>query len=244
MNCGSSLCLCGLCGSVRWPGSHGGAVPPLLTNSSSVLLRQDGVWHSLLQRCDAYTCANTSSSNKIQRIYAGLKITACMAGANSEQKTKKNTQKNPNCLFWRARSKNEVLGAKESRVPRMPLALNTTRGVGKTPKPPLWPDAWTHPYPHPISETSSPAPSGSEQAPPAATEAPVKLRLTFLTGIFSISADWGRLRTLLSNTSSCSDWKSQGNSTGLPSNMFKNMTLCYQLTVTKRVEATAIPPAL
>ena len=53
------------------------------------------------------------------------------------QKTKK-----LNCHFWRARSK--------SRVLRMPPALNTTRGVGRRPKLPLWPKPWTHPYPHPI----------------------------------------------------------------------------------------------
>ena len=38
----------------------------------------------------------------------------------------------------------------KSRVLSMPPALNTTRGVGKPPKPHLQPDLWTHPYPHPI----------------------------------------------------------------------------------------------
>ena len=36
------------------------------------------------------------------------------------------------------------------RVLRKPLAHSTTNGVGKTPKPPPQPNAWTHPYPHPI----------------------------------------------------------------------------------------------
>ena len=31
-----------------------------------------------------------------------------------------------------------------------PPARNTTWGVGKPPKPPLWLDLWTHPYPHPV----------------------------------------------------------------------------------------------
>ena len=39
--------------------------------------------------------------------------------------------------------------ASKSRVLCMPPAL-TTKGVGKTPKPPLQPDPWTHPYPHAI----------------------------------------------------------------------------------------------
>ena len=29
-------------------------------------------------------------------------------------------------------------------------AHNTTLGVDETPKPHLWPDPWTHPYPLPI----------------------------------------------------------------------------------------------
>ena len=40
------------------------------------------------------------------------------------------------------RSKNSVL--------RMAPAHNTTKVVGKPPKPLLRPDPWTHPYPHPI----------------------------------------------------------------------------------------------
>ena len=40
---------------------------------------------------------------------------------------------------------------RKSRVLRMPPAhTTTTRGVGKTPKPPLQPNPWTHPYPHPM----------------------------------------------------------------------------------------------
>ena len=83
-------------GSTRWLGHHGGAVPPLSTDSSSVLLDRMG---SGILCCNACTCANIPSSNKIQRIYMCLKITACMAGANSEQKTKKKKKKKPNCHF-------------------------------------------------------------------------------------------------------------------------------------------------
>ena len=66
------------------------------------------------------------------------------------QKTKK--KKKSYCHFWRVWSKIWVL--------RMPPAHSTTLAVGKTPKSPLQPDLWTHPYPHPIWGTSS----GSEQA--------------------------------------------------------------------------------
>ena len=38
----------------------------------------------------------------------------------------------------------------KSRILNMPSAHETTRGVGKLPKPPLLPDPWTHPYPHSI----------------------------------------------------------------------------------------------
>ena len=50
----------------------------------------------------------------------------------------------------------------KSRVLRMPPALNSTEGWAKTPKPLLWPDAWTHLFPHPIRNQLAPA-SGSEQ---------------------------------------------------------------------------------
>ena len=133
-NCGSSLCLCGLCGSVRWPGRRGGAVPPLSTNSSSVLLRQDGVWHPLLQRCDACTCANTSSSNKIQRIYTGLKITACMAGANSEQKTKKkkkNHKKTPTASSEELVAKTKCWEQKKAGYRAWPLHSTPPEGWAK-----------------------------------------------------------------------------------------------------------------
>ena len=36
----------------------------------------------------------------------------------------------------------------KTRVLRMLPALNTTRGVGRPPKPPLRPNPWTYPYPH------------------------------------------------------------------------------------------------
>ena len=91
----------------------------------------------------------------------------------------------------------------------MPSAHNTTWGVSKTPKPPLWPDSWTHPYPHRVEGTSlpplrEPASKGNcylFSLPPGAAGAPVKPCLNFLSGLWSISVDWGRPRTLACNTS-------------------------------------------
>ena len=62
----------------------------------------------------------------------------------------------------------------------MPPALNTTKGEGRLPKPPLRPDPWTHPYPaHPSS--------GSQQgnlllvlAPPCCSRSPNKALPEFL----------------------------------------------------------------
>ena len=46
----------------------------------------------------------------------------------------------------------------------MSLAHNTIKGVGRPPKPPLWPDPWTSSYPHFMKGNSSPLPPVSEQA--------------------------------------------------------------------------------
>ena len=150
--------------------------------------------------CSACTWTNVSSSNKIQRNYKGLKITVCMCSWGKFWTSYKETKK-PNCHFWRAR--------KKSRVLRMPPAHNTTKGVGKTPKPPLWPDPWTHPYPHPISGTSSPAPLREQASketcylfllPPCCSRDSNKALPEFVVWPL-ISFYWlRRPRTLVSNT--------------------------------------------
>ena len=63
----------------------------------------------------------------------------------------------------------------------MPPAQNTTKGVGRPPKPPLWPDPWTHPHPTPYEEAVCTPPSASEQgnlllvfAPPCCSKGPNK----------------------------------------------------------------------
>ena len=115
--------------------------------------------------CNACTWINISSSNKIQRNNKGLKITTCMySGGKLWMKRYQRTKKH-NCHFWRARSK--------SRVLCMPLALTTTIGVGKTPKPPLQPKPWTHPYSHPIQETSSHLPPWGAREPVIHSHSPL-----------------------------------------------------------------------
>ena len=52
-------------------------------------------------------------------------------------------------LLLKSREQKQGVGSK-NRVLLMPPALNTTKGVGKPPKPHLWPDPWTHCYTHPI----------------------------------------------------------------------------------------------
>ena len=64
------------------------------------------------------------------------------------KKTKKKNKKNPTATSEELGAKKQGVGSK-SRVLRIPPALNTTKVGGKTPKPPLRPDPWTHPYLHP-----------------------------------------------------------------------------------------------
>ena len=96
--------------------------------------------------CSACTWINVSSSNKIQRNYKELKITACSWGQLWTTRYKKT--KNPTATSEEPGAK--AGGQEKSRVLLMPPAHNTTKGVGRPPKPPLRPDPWTHPYPHPI----------------------------------------------------------------------------------------------
>ena len=60
----------------------------------------------------------------------------------------KETQKTQ-LLLLKSWEPKQGVGSK-SKTLCMPPAHNTTKGVGKPPKTPLWPDPWTHPFPHPI----------------------------------------------------------------------------------------------
>ena len=101
--------------------------------------------------CNACTWTNISWSYKIQRNYKGLKITVCMhSWGKFCTKRYKKRPKSPSATSEEPRAKAGKGVGNKSRVLRMPPAHTTTKGVGKSPKPPLRPDPWTHPYPHPI----------------------------------------------------------------------------------------------
>ena len=124
---------------------------------SHLRLRQAGTWDPLLQSCSTWTWTHLSSSNKMQRNCMGLQITVCMRRWYKFWTQKIQRDQKPNCHIWRALSKNRVL--------HKPPAHTTTYRVDKTPKPPLWPDRWTHPYPHSAQDTGLPSPpSGRKQA--------------------------------------------------------------------------------
>ena len=94
----------------------------------------------------ACTWIHLSLSNKIQRNYRGLKITGCMGvRANSGEKDTKKP-KNPTATIEEPGKKQGFWS--KSRLLCMPPALNITKGMGKTPKPPFRSNPWTHPYPH------------------------------------------------------------------------------------------------
>ena len=147
------------------------------------MLRQAGTWDPLPS--SACTWTNVSFSNKVQRNYKGLKITAHMQLGQIRVTGCKKT-KNPAAT-------SEELGAK-SRLLCIPPALST-KGVGKPPKPPLWPNSGTHPYPHGRNQLVAPLQERvSKQtklwlvlAPHSAAGASVKPCLNFLSGPLSIS---------------------------------------------------------
>ena len=146
--------------------------------------------------CSACNWTNGSLRNKIQRNYKGLKMTVCIGSWGKLQTKGFKKTKQPNCYFWRPRSKNWVLGAKAGYC-ACPPVLNTTKGAGTLPKPPLQPNLWTHPYSHSTEGTSLLLLNGrvSEGTccvfllPSSAAGAPVKLCLTFLSSLWSISVD-------------------------------------------------------
>ena len=94
----------------------------------------------------ACTWTNISSSNEIQRNYKGLKITVCMQSWGKLWTIRyKKTEKTQLPLL-----KSRKAAYLEQKQKHIPPAFSTTQGVVKTPKPPLWPDPWTHPYLLPI----------------------------------------------------------------------------------------------
>ena len=85
---------------------------------------------------------------KQQRNYKGLKITVQSAvGENYGLKE----AKRPKTQLPLLQSWEQEKGCQEQKQGlHMPSAHKITKGVGRPPKPPLQPDPWTCPYPHPI----------------------------------------------------------------------------------------------
>ena len=94
--------------------------------------------------------------------------------------------KNPSCHFWRVWRKSKVLC--------MTLEHNTTKEVGKPPKPPIWPNPWINPTFTLWKEPTCHPGSGSKQGKllPCSCflllqQEPSKSLLNFLSGLLSIS---------------------------------------------------------
>ena len=85
----------------------------------------------------------------------------------------------------------------------MPPALHTSKGVGRPPKLPLQPDPWTHPYPQLIQGARSPPWERARGLLACSCSHLLQQRLgprpclDFSAGLWSISIDWGRPRTLI-----------------------------------------------
>lgn len=105
-------------------------------------IRQAGTWDmgpGILCPSSCNACTRTNiSTNKIQRNYKGLKITVYMESWGKLWARRHKNLKTQLQLF-KSREQNRVLC--------ISLACTTTKGVGRPPKPPLWPDPWTCPLP-------------------------------------------------------------------------------------------------
>ena len=89
---------------------------------------------------------------------------------------------------------------KSQEQKHMPSALNTSKGVGKPPNPPQL-NTWTHRTEGISLHVPLEANKGNYylfSLPAATVGAPIKPFLNFLSGLLSISIDWGRPRNLIS----------------------------------------------
>ena len=106
----------------------------------TVQVTQAGTWDPLLQCCNAYTWTNIKlygTKNNCKNV---------QLGQNYGQKIQRDRKTQLPLL--KSQEQKQGVGTK-SRVLSMPPVHNTTRGVDNPPKPLLWPDPWTRPYPQP-----------------------------------------------------------------------------------------------
>ena len=141
--------------------------------------------------CNAYTWKNIFSTKyKLSR----TKNNCVHAQLGQIMNNKIPKDKKAPLALLKSRAEKQGAGSK-SRGLGMPPALSTNKAVGKPPKPPLWPNSWTHHYPHPTEGSRSASLcSRREQArapvtcsccppgpcPSAAAGAPIKALYEFL----------------------------------------------------------------
>ena len=134
--------------------------------------------------CSACTWTHISWSNRIQRNYKELKITACMCSWGKLLTRYKKTRTQP--LFLMSQEQKQGTGHDS--------CTQRHQGVGRPPKPP---SSLTRnqPQPSPSSRDqlalldSEPGTCYLSSLPPAATQIPVKTCLPFLSGLLLISVD-------------------------------------------------------
>ena len=96
--------------------------------------------------CNAYTWKNIFSTKyKLSR----TKNNCVHAQLGQIMNNKIPKDKKAPLALLKSRAEKQGAGSK-SRGLGMPPALSTNKAVGKPPKPPLWLDPWTCPYPTPI----------------------------------------------------------------------------------------------
>ena len=121
-------------------------------------MKQAGIWQPCCSDCKAGTKTNSSFSNKIQRNYKELKITADMCSwANYRQE---DTKISKSTISEELRAKAGC--QKQKQGTRHDPCTHPHQCSGKTLKPHLWPDPWTCHYPCPLKVTSSPIPQGEQ----------------------------------------------------------------------------------
>ena len=112
----------------------------------------------MLQSCHACTWTHLSSSNKIQRNYMGLKITACRDNWGKFWTKIQRDQKTQLPLLKSLEQK-QGIGSKSRVLHACPLHTPPPK-----PRPhPTLEDPWPHPYPHPIARKQLATPSGHKQ---------------------------------------------------------------------------------